>query len=267
MEDKDKNNISDFLSSALHDAKNSTIASLIATVTYNPIEVTRTQYQVTTNKTFTDIVRGIIKEHGYRGFYKGFSSNCIADPIFWTFFFELKKLNLQPTGTHFDQYFNSYFASSVSSAICNPIHVVKVRLQTSALYHTKYNSFTFTKRIYNNEGLFAFMKGYSFTLANNLKLGLQFPLYDFLKEYTDSVPLSSLVSKLACDFIFYPATLARTVQRDTRENLSLKNIVAKIYKSRGFSGFYRGMLMFCLINMPNFVMMMYIKEYLTEHWS
>jgi len=236
-------------------------SSLIATFLTNPIEVIKTQYQIAHHLKLRQIPINVYHFHGYRGFFRGVTSNCIIFPVFWAVFFEYKRHNFQPTKNQLlNNCINVYIASIIGSTLCNPIQVLKTRLQTSSLYKINHNSFTFAKEMFMKEGIKSFFKGYKLTIINNLQLIIQFPLYDYLKEKTDSVLISSTISKLVADLAFYPLGLVRTVQRDQRENISLKNLFIQIYKKNGIRSFYRGATIFTFLSMPNFILMMLIRD-------
>jgi hypothetical protein len=107
-----------------------------------------------------------------------------------------------------------------------------------------------------------FYKGFALTLANNSKLCLQFPLYDKLKSKTDSVVVSSMLSKIISSTIYYPTDLIRTNQRNMKNNLNMFETAKNLYKVGGCRGFYNGVVLYNMVSIPSFIVMMMVKEWI-----
>ena len=118
--------------------------------------------------------------------------------------------------------------------------------------------------MFKEEGSRSFMKGINPTLINNTKLALQMPMYDYMKEHTNSVTISSMGSKLASSTIFYPLDIIRTNMRASQKPLGIGETVRNIYTRHGYKGFYKGVGLYNLISGPNFVLMMIIRDYLKK---
>jgi len=118
--------------------------------------------------------------------------------------------------------------------------------------------------IYKNEGILGFYKGAGASAINNFKMGLQFPLYEFLREKTNHVLLSSLTAKAVSTSIFYPLDIIRVMQRNSEKKLSIHDVSTKIYNKQGVVGFYRGVMLYNMISTPNFALMMVFYEMLKK---
>lgn len=249
---------------------NSIIASITATLIMQPLDVIRTQYQINISKSdnnINNIYKNIIKQQGIKGFYKGTTSHLLTYPIFWAIFFQTKQYDFTLSKNKVaNNILSSLLSGTIASTIANPLFVLKIRKQSEILHGSKNNNYmNLVSKIYIKEGIFGFLKGMNVTIFNNFKLGIQFPIFDYLMEKTNkNIFLSSIVSKLIATSIFYPSDIIRTLQRDSIEKITSKEIIKKIYKLNGLSGFYRGLLLHNIVSGPNFILMMFIKTKLEK---
>lgn len=248
----------------------STSSVLSSTLVY-PIDVIKTQYQVANinqknQQNAIQMARYINKTQGLIGFYKGLGPNLMTYPLFWGFYFEMRKVNYQPTGYLYpDKIFMSFISGVGATTLVNPFYVMKVRIQTEILHQRYKNNQSslyhiLVKNIYQKEGIIGFYKGWSTTQLNNIKLGIQLPFYDYLKEKTDSTIISSMVAKLSASTVFYPFDLVRTNQRDSINKIRVIDCLRDIYQKEGIRGLYRGVGLYNLMTGPNFIFMMYFKD-------
>ena len=250
------------------------VSSLIASAIVYPIDVIKTQYQVSNiNKGLQtnsyQLTKKLYIDNGMNGFFRGLTPNLLTYPIFWATFFQTKKLDYKPTGYEYvDKCYMAFLSSGVASTIANPLFVFKTRMQTNNLNNNiNANYIVLVKSMYNNEGLSSFMKGLGPTLANNSKLVIQFPLYDYLKTKNDSVFLSSLISKTLASTIFYPFDLIRINQRESVSKLSFIDATKKVYygtiknSKPTFLNFYKGVVLYNFVTAPNFIIMMLLIEH------
>lgn len=229
-------------------------ASAISIFICQPVDVLKTNYQV--NKfTIKNNVMNIYDKYGIRGFYRGLNANISSIPIFWSIFFQVRK-HMNNYGFKNDAFLTSYLSGNISSLITNPLFVIKTRLQTSG----EKSIFKVSKNIYKLNGKEVFLKGAPASMFNNLKLGVQFPLYQLFKDNNYSIFLSSLLAKGISSSLLYPLDLVRVQQRNSDIKKSIIDILKEIYKKYKFLGFYRGVLLYNMISIPNFVIMMNIIE-------
>lgn len=244
-------------------------ANVASTTVLQPIDVIKTNYQVeSSNRTpIASLARRIYADHGARGFFRGLGPQLSTYPIFWSIYFQTKSMKVDLTGNKIaDNAVKSYGASVVASALANPLFVVKTRLQTFES-NVRPSILGMMKRLHTEGGYSPFFRGLPATIANNTKLAIQFPMYDVLKEdYGYSSFTSSLVSKLSTSSLFYPLDLVRVQQRNA-SGLSSMEILKSIYSSQGVRGFYRGLLLYNAVSTPSFVLMMVIKDTLTDYFK
>lgn len=223
----------------------------IATIIIHPLDVVKSRYQVNnSNTSINTIVSDIWKSNGIKGFYRGIIPNLSTYTVFWAVFFQSKNMNIHITDNVF---LKSYIAGNLASTFTNPLFVLKTRLQVNNT-----NKNIIIKELYNNKS--HLFKGLPSTYLNNLKLGIQFPLYDYIKNKTENIVFSSFTSKLLCSTVFYPLDLIRVNQRNSTKKTTIINISKNIYKSNGIKGFYRGVLLYNSVSIMNFTIMMSILE-------
>lgn len=220
------------------------ISSVLSSTIIYPIDVIKTNYQIKPQNIFL-LTEKIIKN---RTLYAGLSSHLTTYPIFWGVFFYTKQINIYD-----NNFINSFICGGIASFSSNPFFVLKTRQQIN-----KENYKQMISNIYKNEGIRGFYKGLNSTLINNLKLGLQFPLYDYFKEKTESILLSGFLSKTISSTLFYPLDLIRIHQRNSVKNISIKSLIKKI----GYTNLYKGVLMYNAVSIPNFMLLMLFKEIL-----
>jgi solute carrier family 25 folate transporter 32 len=120
--------------------------------------------------------------------------------------------------------------------------------------------------VYKTEKITHFFAGYPSTALNNLKLGIQIPLYDYLKDNKQlNTFYSAGISKFISTTLFYPLDIIRTLQRNSSETLSIPKSLKLIYKQNGFTGFYRGVILYNFYSTPNFIILMYITDFLLKY--
>lgn len=257
-------------------------SSLISSSITYPIDLIKVRLQVTNvdtkknehNKVITinKLATDIYKKNKIHGFYRGIYSHLMTYPIFWSAYFPISnQISASKLSgyKYLDKFVTCYGASVVASSLSNPLFVTKTRLQTDGLKNSYNNSETYfknistievIKNIYKNEGIFSFWKGLKPTLVTNLKLGVQFPFYDYLFDKTNYVFISAFLSKTIISSIAYPLDIIRTYQRDTSTNISINTIIKNIYKNHGVIGFYKGVGLYNLVTVPNFVIMMIVRD-------
>lgn len=234
----------------------SSTSSIFACCLTYPIDVIKTRYQTTLhNKNIWQVIRTI---HPPIAYYKGLSYNLLTYPIFWGTYFEMDKHAKQyipTTGQYYvDKTIYALTSSVIASVVANPLFVLKTRYQTN-------NPNKQIQQIYQNEGIRGFFKGLNATLINNTKLAMQFPLYDYIKRKDNNIIHASIISKFITSTIFYPFDLVRSKQRDNINKLSVTNILKTVIKTEGFRGLFKGVTLYTMTTLPNFVIMMYCIEY------
>ena len=120
----------------------------LSSVRCAPLDMVRTRLQVlgdlkgvpsrTLRQTFVDI----FKKEGWTGYFRGLGASLLTVPAFWGCYFPLydeckrrwsaHSPSTNPSVVHCG---SAVMAGAVSDLICNPMFVVRTRLQTEALHH------------------------------------------------------------------------------------------------------------------------------------
>lgn len=251
------------------------VANSVSIVLTHPIDVVKTNYQlyqikntyssVNSNSTIVSITKNIFQTRGVKGFYSGITPNLMTYPIFWAVYFGTNQTlndHKYSTNMYVNKFINSYISGTIGSTFTNPLFVIKTRMQNTSRENASVIS---TIRDVNKIGFNTYFKGLNATFLNNTKLALQFPLYDCIKNNTDSVLSASFGSKIISSTIMYPLDLFRTIQRNSDTKLNLIDVMKSIHAKNGLIGFYRGVILYNAVSTPNFVIMMYLFELMKKY--
>lgn len=232
-----------------------TLSSVISYSLTYPIDTIKTNYQtksLSERPVLKDVVQQIYRTQGLKGYYRGVGSTLATYPLFWGIFF-------QTNSTH-----NVMIASGLASLCTNPLFVLKTRFQSSSTDQSNKSYLKLGQSIYRAEGVGGFFKGFGSTLANNTKMWIQFPAYDFLHKNTDNVVISSMIAKITSSTIYYPTDLIRTNQRNLRDSRNMFQVGKSIYQVNGIRGLYNGVVLYNLVSIPSFVILMVCRDYLKK---
>jgi hypothetical protein len=250
-----------------------TVSSLIAYTATYPIDVIKTNYQILNyqnkNINTVGVIKNIYKTNGLYGYYKGSSSTLLTYPIFWGMFFDVQNtsnnwISMKTNNSILTKLIPPMIASTVASFVTNPLFVIKVRFQTDSISGSKSNYPNIIKNIWTVEGMHGFYKGFFSTVLNNTKLWLQFPLYDYIQNKTNNIVIASIGSKFISSMLFYPTDLIRINQRFSINKISMIEASKNIFRSHGLKGFYNGLMLYNILSLPNFVLLMVIRDYLKK---
>lgn len=231
----------------------------ISTILVQPLDCIKTLYQVQKNTSIVSSIQNHYTKHTIRGFYKGLVPNICTYPMFWGIFFQLQEISIISKYCN-NPFITSYIYGNIASTFTNPLFVIKTRFQT---YNQPRD--IICRDIYRN--ISSLWKGVPATYINNLKLGIQFPLYDILKKETNNnIIVSSIISKLVSSSLLYPMDLMRVQQRNSTLPLSLYTISKNIYKEYGIRGFMKGIVLYNSVSLCNFTIMMVCKEYFSKEY-
>jgi hypothetical protein len=245
----------------------------VYSVTY-PIEMLKIQMQLAKKNNLKpsvfDVIPKIHKYHGMTGFFRGYTPYIMAYSTFYGvynwFYYEVKDSNGKDIEIVKNKFANkmilSNVASTIGSAITNPMYVIKTKIQQDLVTDTKINYGKTIQNVYKTEGIRGFFKGLNATLLNNLKLGIQFPLNDYLISEKYGIIFSSTVATIVSTTAFYPFDVIRTVQRGSSEKISIIDAVKFIYRKDGLRGFNRGNFLQILATGPNKIVTMILINYL-----
>ncbi len=252
----------------MNSTKNNIIASCVSSTITFPIELIKSQYQVSNNSLY-NVVKNVYRREGLKGYFNGLSINMLRYPPFWITFFACYDGIFKDKIIIESKMFRAVISGVIGSTISNPLFVITTKMQTSLLHkqtNNKTNNRTsilsIVKEINHKEGIRGYMKGWNSTQMNVMKLGIQMPLNDKLLKDGYGVIYASFIAKIISSSIFYPLDIIRTIQRDSKSSIKIKDIIEKIYMKMGIKGFYRGLIIYNCVTCPNFVIMMYLKSIL-----
>jgi len=192
---------------------------------------------------------------------------------------------------------SAVLAGAVSDVICNPMFVIRTRLQTEALHSILSNTNKNTNKqpspassilqtaraLYHEAGgsLLIFWRGMSANLLGLSHVAVQFPVYEHLKvcfkgpdkphESPLDLLLASSLSKMTASLLTYPHEVVRSRLMDVRSThgLTLWHVCRTIYRTEGWWGFYAGLPVTLLRVLPNtcvtFLSYELILRYVWQH--
>lgn len=232
----------------------------------NPFEVIRSQAQITASDTsLPKLIKDVYKVQGVKGFYKGIGASLATQPTFWLLYMPTYEY-LKKTYSNVPTFITSNVAGAVGTLLTNPLWVLRARMQTEVLRGEKIRYSTFFQTIVKNEGVKSLWKGGGIALLKNLQLGIQLPLYEWLRKDGDLNPfISGLISKSVASSVVYPLDVIRTNVRTAKGYVSFKEMTMCIYnRNGGLYNFYRGIPLYYLSQIPTFAITMVVFESLRQ---
>jgi solute carrier family 25 folate transporter 32 len=218
-------------------------------------------------------IRYMLKTEGIRSLYRGLGTTLIGYIPNWAIYFTLydymKNNMLKHNGyvenTNLINIISAMSAGAVASTVTNPLWVVKTRMQAGKT--VRYNStWHALNTILREEGPQALWRGLAPSLLGLVHIGIQFSLYENLKQkfeqkrgtkliHITDVMLASMTSKLAASMIAYPHEVLRSRLHDNghstnKKYKNMREVITKIYQEEGVSGFYKGMATNCIRVVP-----------------
>jgi solute carrier family 25 (mitochondrial folate transporter), member 32 len=174
-------------------------------------------------------------------------------------------------------------AGAISDLLCNPMFVVRTRLQTESLHRNVNNPEVsgLTQRtivqtiqlLFAEGGFFIFWRGMSANLLGLSHVAIQFPLYEKLKKIlivnknerqatTVQLLLASGISKMSASLLTYPHEVIRSRMMDIRsiQGIGFFETCRRIYVSEGIVGFYAGLSVSLLRVIPNTMLTFLVYE-------
>lgn len=265
----------------------------LASVVCAPLDLVRTRMQVAgglgKSARKAKIIKSIYEVYladGVRGCFRGLGATLATVPAFWGIYFplyeEFKSRILDWSSTYGDGGNNHYAlvhltsavtAGAVADVICNPLFLVRTRMQTEALHYFQVPSsermphgLTATVRnLYREGGLPIFWRGLTASLLGLGHVGIQFPVYERLKAEArkrspdgEESPLDLLVasglSKMTAAVITYPHEVIRSRMMDARGPVAGMNVyqtAQHIFQNEGYAGLYAGLRVSLFRVVPN----------------
>jgi solute carrier family 25 (mitochondrial folate transporter), member 32 len=287
----------------------------LASIVCAPLDLMRTRMQVwgdIQKKSGGNVSDGpkaaftqIIEKEGWKGMFRGLGMTLITVPVFWGIYFPLydqtkhylgqqyppEVYGFSPSWIHMS---SAVFTGAVADLICNPLFVVRTRLQTQALHqlleeggasHIHESGIVqTTKELYQRHGIPIFWRGMTANLIGLSHCAVQFPSYEFLKKtfrerHTDDSPetafellLASGMAKMCASLISYPHEVLRSRMMDSRAvtGPTLSGTAKHIYANEGIAGFYSGLPVALIRVIPNCCMTFLSYEMILRYckgWS
>eukprot|EP00581_Thalassiosira_minuscula_P017957 CAMPEP_0183732028 /NCGR_PEP_ID=MMETSP0737-20130205/37249_1 /TAXON_ID=385413 /ORGANISM="Thalassiosira miniscula, Strain CCMP1093" /LENGTH=379 /DNA_ID=CAMNT_0025964919 /DNA_START=421 /DNA_END=1557 /DNA_ORIENTATION=- len=267
----------------------------LASVVCAPLDLVRTRMQVAggleKGKQSAKIIKSIYEIYlldGARGCFRGLGATLATVPAFWGLYFPLYEGlksrilewssqygygNGSPNHHALVHLSSAMTAGAVADIVCNPMFVVRTRMQTEALH---YFQMPLSERkphgvaktvlgMYKEGGLPVFWRGLTASLLGLGHVGIQFPVYERLKAEArkrspdgEESPLDLLIasglSKMTAAVITYPHEVIRSRMMDARGPLAGQNVfktMRHIVRNEGYGGLYVGLRVSLFRVVPN----------------
>lgn len=138
---------------------------------------------------FAEATKLVYQKEGAMGFYRGFTPSIVkntmnAGSYFASLHFFMKKLEDVDMGEHRRHTLASAMARIVQSVSCNPLVVIKTRMEVLSFneYSGLYDAI---KKIYSQEGVGGYYTGLKVSLVRDVPFsGIYFPIYNICKKAT-----------------------------------------------------------------------------------
>jgi len=194
----------------------------------------------------------------------------IKFPLNDTFKNLIKKKNKKLS--YFELLFSGILAGASQLFVVYPMDLMRTRMSLDNKMEK--NNTTIRKcfvNMYRKEGILACYKGVSYALLTYpLYVGLQMSLYSTFKDKTNNKLLSGGMAGLIAQTLLYPGdTLKRNLQLDgingQKKYKGLIDCVRHIFKNKGISGFYPGILINTIKSVPAAAIQFSVYDYCKEY--
>lgn len=282
---------SNFVSSLIAGVGSGSLASVVCA----PLDLVRTRMQVAgglqgksaKNAKIIQSIREIYRSEGMRGCFRGLGATLATVPAFWGIYFPLyeyfKTRILDVSSSYYGDGGHNHHAmvhlsaaisaGAVADVVCNPMFVVRTRMQTEALHYfhvpvserKPHGLISTVMNLHKEGGLPIFWRGLTASLLGLGHVGIQFPVYERLKaearkrspdgeESPLDLLLASGLSKMTAAIITYPHEVIRSRIMDARGPVAGLNVwqtTQHIIKHEGYAGLYVGLRVSLLRVVPN----------------
>mmetsp|Transcript_23796 Transcript_23796/g.31018 ORF Transcript_23796/g.31018 Transcript_23796/m.31018 type:complete len:370 (+) Transcript_23796:64-1173(+) len=255
----------------------------LASTACAPLDLIRTRLQVWgdlhkgKHTTIVNILSDTLKKEGWKGYFRGLGATLATVPLFWGLYFPLYD-ELKRRFEHsriFGHPSLIHCASAISAGcfadvVCNPMFVVRTRMQTEALHdmvgegisRKQHGILQTISVLYKEGGVPVFWRGLTASLMGLSHVAIQFPVYEYLKkearirsknneESAMDLLFASGMSKITASLITYPHEVVRSRMMDARQSAKLGETIRRIAAEEGVSGFYSGLHVSLLRVIPN----------------
>ncbi|KAH9108425.1 hypothetical protein LEN26_012425 [Aphanomyces euteiches] len=263
----------------------------------NPLDVAKTRIQVQggimTQAKYSGIFQSVLtiySEEGLRGMYRGYSAALCSFPVYWSLYFptyELVKKHLQEPLQDYPVVAQGVAATITGTAVdvaTYPLWFLRTRMHTQHLHQITsanatgrdgYSTLRSTiATIYKREGPSAFFKGMTASCFGVLSYGIQFPVYETLKEQVAIDPttnkpsaigvvVAAIVSKAIAASFAYPGDVVRTRMQDQMGASTYKHFgdaMVQIARREGIGALYTGFRVNIFRILPQCATTFYVYE-------
>jgi len=243
--------------------------SLTAAILH-PIDLIRYRYQVNDRSrlrpTYTSYYNAFKTTYqrygGVQGFYTGASTNIVGNTLAWggyfLFFENLKSTNYLKHSPVLESFAFGTLAGVLTLSFTNPIWVVKTQacLQYEATKSNRTGILDICKTILRRDGLAGFYRGYLPGLVSSVHGGVQMLSYSQIQRLTGLEGqtggfVNGALAKCFTATLLYPlATVKIRLQEQHRQYNGIKATVCAIYQENGPRGYYQGLGLQLLRNVP-----------------
>lgn len=224
-------------------------------------------------KSFINIFRQILKQEGIKGLFKGFGMNCLRSVPLTAlefFFFDLNKNLYYKLFPNCSEYILNLFAGAIGGGmaytVVYPIDFARTMVTVNSV-PDEIPFFKILTHLKKKYGFFNMFKGLGANWIGILPYcGLKFFFFEYfisnLKKYRnskilgkiDNLVLGGLAGSLACS-LTYPLDVLRKrrqtqLLRDNTKKFDYHKLIYFIYQKQGFRGFYAGIGISILKNIP-----------------
>lgn len=260
-----------------HEAIAGASAGLLTFAIFHPVDTIKTILQSSTGVggTRAIISNAFVSRGGIQALYRGASPALLGTTVSWAtylqIFYALKRYGNGGNQHHANQsvgvdMFASAAAGGITSALTNPIWMVKTRMQlltrtntaragagAAAQAHTRgaaIPTVTLVRRMFKEEGIATFYRGLVPSLWLVSNAAIQFTLYERLKlsfgldPSVSQIAIASGVSKFFATVVTYPLQVVRTRLQEPGARQkgynSFPTTMRLVALQDGIAAFYRG---------------------------
>lgn len=246
--------------------------------------------------------------------FRGLGATLVTVPLFWGVYFPLydetkdfltNRQDFWDAGAYHPgvvHCLSAIMTGAVADLICNPLFVVRTRLQTQALHeltatsstasttnkggHQRISMIQMARRLKEQNGIPFFWRGMTANLIGLSHCAVQFPAYEFLKSYlrernnhnhtngnssnsntVTELLIASGLAKMTASLLSYPHEVLRSRMVDSRSSISptLIGTARKILHREGILGFYNGLGVTLIRVIPNCCVTFLSYEMILKH--
>ncbi|KAM0435280.1 hypothetical protein ACHAPT_003374 [Fusarium lateritium] len=282
-------------------------AGTVATLVVHPLDIVKTRMQIyrsnapsAVRPTTVSLLRSLTSNpRPLASLYRGLTPNLVGNASSWASFFFFKSRferalaswHGRPQPLAADYFVASALAGASTSALTNPVWVLKTRMVSSDRgAHGAYPSMIAGARsILSTEGIRGLYRGLGVSLIGVSHGAVQFAVYEPAKRWyyarrrekhgilnapmtPEATVVLSSAAKLVAGAATYPYQVLRSrlqnYEADQRFGRGIRGVVVRIWREDGLRGFYRGLMPGVVRVMPatwvTFLVYENVKYYLPQ---